>query len=62
MKLEDVLAKHLNSIGTKEDRAKIKNQAIFSDVKVALKGNTSDMRGKAIFLSSSEKSFDIAPN
>jgi len=39
MKAADIIAEHLNSIGTAEIRSSIKNQIIFSDVQVAVKAS-----------------------
>ncbi len=51
----EVLSKHLDSIGTKEKRASIKNQTIFSDVQMSLKGGTLKSTGKGVFFSAGEK-------
>lgn len=53
MTAEEVVSKHLESIG--EKRAEIKNQIIVSDVRVIQKGNTQAINGKALILSSGEK-------
>lgn len=57
IKAEDIIAEHLNSIGTAEIRSSIKNQIIFSDVQVAVKGVPGMIGGKAVILSSGEKNF-----
>jgi hypothetical protein len=51
----EVLSKHLDSIGTKEKRASIKNQTIFCDVQMSLKGGTLKSTGKGVFFSAGEK-------
>ena len=50
---EEVVSKHLESIGAK--RAEIKNQLILTDVSVSQKGSTQGIVGKAIILSSGER-------
>lgn len=55
MTAEDVLSKHLDSIGAKDKRAAIVNQVIFSDVKFIVKGSSSRTNGKALFFSSGAK-------
>lgn len=57
MKAEDIIAEHLNSIATAENRSSIKNQIIVSDVQVVMKGNTGITSGKAVIFSSGEKNF-----
>ena len=52
---EEIIAKHLDSMGTKEKRAEIKNQLILGDVRYNLKGSTAVLNGKGIILSSGEK-------
>jgi hypothetical protein len=50
MKVEDVVAKHLNSIGTNENRDKIKNQTILGTVSFALAlDKNSVYNGKFVF-------------
>jgi hypothetical protein len=53
MTAEEVVSKHLESIG--EKRAEIKNQLIVSDVRVIQKGSAQEISGKALILSSGEK-------
>ncbi|MCY7346314.1 MAG: hypothetical protein LH614_08865 [Pyrinomonadaceae bacterium] len=55
MKVEDVLAKHLDSIGTKEKRAEIKNQTMFFNVQFIIKNSASVGNGKAILFSEGNK-------
>lgn len=56
LSLDEVLAKHLDSIGTKEQRAGIKSSVILLDVQVIVKGSTSVINGKAVTASAGEKS------
>ena len=56
MTAEEVLAKHLESIGTKENHAAVKNQIIFHDIEFNQKGSTAVIKGKGLILSSGEKS------
>jgi len=53
--VEEVIAKHLESIGTKEKRASIKNQFIFSDLRFNIKGGVTPGAGKAVLLSEGNK-------
>src|SRR5688500_11716806 len=53
MTAEEVVSKHLESIG--EKRGGIKNQLILTDVRVNQKGSTQEINGKALILSSGEK-------
>jgi hypothetical protein len=55
MSPEDVIAKHLDSIGTKENRAKIKNQLILADIQLQSRGAPSAFVGKAVIFSASNK-------
>jgi len=55
MNAEDILAKHLDSIGTSEKRSTIKNQLIFCDVLVSTKNGIFRTNGKSVFFSSGEK-------
>lgn len=55
MTAAEVLSKHLDSIGTKEKRASIKNQTIFSDVQMSLKVGTLKTSGKGVFFSEGER-------
>ena len=56
MTAEEVLAKHLESIGSSKVRALIKNQFALADLEVKVKGSTTPMVGKAVILSESDKS------
>ncbi|HSK72936.1 MAG TPA: hypothetical protein VK892_14640 [Pyrinomonadaceae bacterium] len=56
MKAEDVLTNHLNSIGSKEDREKVKNQVIVSEVEVNQKGSATVVNGRAVIFSADQKS------
>jgi hypothetical protein len=53
---EEVISKHLDSIGSKDKRASVKNQMIFSDLKFQARGNTAVSYGKAVILSEADKS------
>ena len=55
MTAEEVVAKHLESIGTTENRAAVKNQLIFNDVEFRQKGAITFINGKGLILSSGEK-------
>lgn len=55
MTAEEVLAKHLDSIGTKESRAAVKSQLVAGDAQVAIKGGANVIKGKALILSAGEK-------
>jgi hypothetical protein len=55
MTAEEVVAKHLDSIGTKEKRAKIKNQLILTELKFSAKGSANPVGGKAVILSEGNK-------
>ena len=52
---EEVITKHLDSIGTKDKRAAIKNQFILSDLQFVLKGSAFPSSGKAIVVSEGNK-------
>lgn len=52
---EAVVANHLDSIGTKEKRAAIKNQLAFGDVQLTAKGSAVPITGKIVIFSSGEK-------
>lgn len=52
---EEIIAKHLDSIGTKEKRDAVKNQLIFTDVSLKRKGSTSSITGKGLILSAIDK-------
>ena len=53
MTAEEVVSKHLESIG--EKRGGIKNQLILTEVRINQKGNAQEINGKALILSSGEK-------
>lgn len=53
--VEEVIAKHLDSIAIKEKRAEIKNQLIFATVNFKQKGSTTQISGKGLILSAGEK-------
>jgi hypothetical protein len=55
MSPQEIVAKHLDSIGTKEDRAWIKNQVVVGDVQIKIKGSPRGIAGKALILSAGEK-------
>jgi hypothetical protein len=55
MSPEELIAKHLDSIGTKEKRATIKNQLIVCDVEFKGAGGPGVFGGKAIIFSAGEK-------
>jgi hypothetical protein len=52
---EEIITKHLDSIGSKEKRAAIKNQFILSDVQLMIKGSATVIVGKAVILSENDK-------
>lgn len=52
---EEIIAKHLESIGTKENRAAVKNQVIFNSVEFRLKGSSTTLNGRSLILSSGQK-------
>lgn len=52
---EEIVAKHLDSIGKSEKRAEIKNRFLFADVKLIVKGTVNPIQGKAVVLSANEK-------
>lgn len=54
-KAEEIVAKHLESIGTKEKRDAVKNRALVSDVQLNIKGTPGDISGKAVIFSSGVK-------
>lgn len=56
MNPEDIIAKHLDSIGTKEKRSAVKNQLILGDVEFTAKGSAVPVNGKIIIFSAGEKS------
>lgn len=53
--VDGVIAKHLDSIASKEKRSAVKNQMILTDLHFKHKGNTNNITGKALFLSEGEK-------
>jgi hypothetical protein len=55
MSAEDIVAKHLDSIGTKEKRSEIKNQTMLGDIRFVVKGSTVALDGKAVIFSAGEK-------
>lgn len=52
---DEVVAKHLESIGSKDKRSAIKNQFIFSDVQFKIKGTPGTVLGKGVILSEGNK-------
>lgn len=56
MKPEEIIAKHLESIGSKEALSKINNQVIQSSLDFKFRGLTTPVKGIAIFASTREKS------
>lgn len=56
MSAEEVIVKHLDSIGTKEARDKVQNQIVVGDVRIKIKGIINDINGRAVILSSNPKS------
>lgn len=52
---EEVVAKHLESIGTKEKLAAVKNQLVFGDVGLTVKGSSVPVAGKIVIFSAAEK-------
>jgi hypothetical protein len=56
LKPEEIIAKHLDSIGTKEKRAEIKNQVVLCNLELTVRGAATPVSGQAVFASSSEKS------
>jgi len=58
MKAEDVLAKHLESIGTAEVRASIKTQIVVGDALVKfISPRNTDVQGRIVLASAAEKNF-----
>ncbi|MGI8408423.1 MAG: hypothetical protein ACR2M8_00900 [Pyrinomonadaceae bacterium] len=53
--VEEVLAKHLESIGVKQKRDNIKNQIASANVRFKLKGSVNAIDGKAVLVSSGNK-------
>jgi hypothetical protein len=56
MTAEELISKHLDSIGTVEKRAEIKNQLLLSDLEFSFKGSATPVKGRAIILSEGTKS------
>jgi tellurite resistance-related uncharacterized protein len=56
MNPEEIIAKHLDSIGTIEKRSVIKNQMVLGDAKFAAKGNGLSASGKIVIFSANNKS------
>ncbi len=56
MSSEDILAKHLNSIGSKEKRQVVKNQLVYGDVDLTIRGSAVPVRGNLVVFSTNEKS------
>lgn len=55
MSSEDIIAKHLESIGTKEKRTAVKNQLIYGDIDFRIKGSAVPVGGKIVIFSAGEK-------
>jgi hypothetical protein len=55
LKPEEIVAKNLDSIGTKEKRAGIKNQVISCDLQLLVKGSSTPVMGRAVIASAGEK-------
>ncbi len=53
--VDDVVGKHLSSVGTKESLSAVKNQLLLGNVEFKLKGSATILNGKALILSSSGK-------
>lgn len=51
----EVVAKHLDSIGSKDKRAAVKNQLVMADLEFRAKGSAVPASGKALMLSEGEK-------
>lgn len=52
---EEIIAKHLDSIGTKEKRAEINNQLILCSVQFIYQGSATIVNGNGVFASAGEK-------
>jgi hypothetical protein len=52
---EDVVVKHLDSIGAKDKRAMVKNRVLLSDLQFTVIGSTRISTGKAVILSEADK-------
>lgn len=57
MSAEEIVAKHLDSIGSADARAKIKNQLVVGNIQINIKGSTNVINGKALILSADKKNF-----
>ena len=56
LKPEEIVAKNLESIGTKEKRAEIKNQVVLCSLDLTVRGATTPVGGQAVIASAGEKS------
>lgn len=56
MNPEEIIAKHLDSIGVKEKRSAVKNQLIVGDVQFTAIGSAVPVNGKVVIFSAGEKS------
>lgn len=56
MSPEDIVAKHLDSIGTKEKREAVQNQLVYGDVDLTVKGSSVPVTGKVVIFSAGQKS------
>jgi hypothetical protein len=54
--VDEIVTRHLESIGKKEDRDAVRNVVLISDVEVVVKGSQPAIRGKAVIAASGEKS------
>jgi hypothetical protein len=52
---DEIVLKHLDSIGTKERRATVKNQLVLADLQFTVKGSARPVVGKAVLLAEGEK-------
>lgn len=52
---DEIINKHLDSIGTKEKRAGVKNQVIVSSLLFSQKGSSTTVNGQSVFASAGEK-------
>ena len=57
MTVEQLIARHRDSIGTKEALAAVKNQMVVSDVRCIFSGSTAVLNGKGLILSEGDKNF-----
>jgi hypothetical protein len=51
--VDELVAKHLDSIGPKDKRDAVKNQLLLGDIQFTFKGDPTTLRGKALILSES---------